>query len=46
MTDEQGYATIEFQLPQVESQYRVLIDAFGQGRIGSVELPIVCQQKE
>jgi hypothetical protein len=40
-TDPNGYATIEFTMPEVESDYRVLIDAFGQGRIGSAEVTIM-----
>jgi uncharacterized protein YfaS (alpha-2-macroglobulin family) len=35
VTDNQGRATVRFVMPQVESEYRVLIDALGQGRIGS-----------
>jgi len=35
VTDTQGRATVEFVMPQVDSQYRLLIDALGQGRIGS-----------
>jgi hypothetical protein len=34
-TNDQGLATIEFTLPPVNSQYRLLIDALGNGRIGS-----------
>jgi uncharacterized protein YfaS (alpha-2-macroglobulin family) len=43
-TDADGYVTIEFQMPEVESEYRVLIDAFGQGRIGSAEVLIMCRK--
>jgi hypothetical protein len=44
-TDEQGYVTLEFQLPEVESEYRLLIDAFGNGRVGSsAELRILCKE--
>ena len=39
--------TLEFQLPEVESEYRLLIDAFGNGRVGSsADLKIVCQKAE
>jgi uncharacterized protein YfaS (alpha-2-macroglobulin family) len=34
-TNDQGLATIEFTLPSTNSQYRLLIDALGNGRIGS-----------
>ncbi len=42
-TDEQGFVTITFQMPAVESDYRVLVDALGDGRIGSRELRIQCR---
>ena len=44
LTDAEGYVTIEFQMPAVESEYRVLIDAFGQGRVGSAEVTIMCRK--
>jgi hypothetical protein len=34
-TNDQGLATIEFTMPPANSQYRLLIDALGNGRIGS-----------
>jgi hypothetical protein len=37
LADENGLATIEFTLPAVESEYRLLIDAVGSGRVGSAE---------
>lgn len=40
-TDAQGQATIEFTLPDVDCEYRVLIDAIGHGRIGSLQQVIV-----
>jgi hypothetical protein len=44
-TDEQGFVTLEFRLPEVESEYRLLIDAFGDGRVGSsADLKIVCKE--
>jgi hypothetical protein len=42
-TDEHGFVTITFQMPAVESDYRVLVDALGDGRIGSRELRIQCR---
>jgi len=41
MTDANGLATIRFVMPPVDSEYRVLIDALGQGRIGSRQALIV-----
>jgi hypothetical protein len=43
LTDAAGSATIEFTMPPVDSQYRLLIDALGQGRIGSRQQLITCQ---
>jgi hypothetical protein len=37
IADENGRATIEFKMPPVESEYRLLIDALGNGRIGSLQ---------
>jgi hypothetical protein len=37
VTDAEGRATVRFVMPQVDSEYRVLIDALGQGRIGSTQ---------
>jgi hypothetical protein len=37
IANENGRATIEFTLPRVESEYRLLIDALGNGRIGSLQ---------
>jgi hypothetical protein len=45
VADENGFATIEFMLPAVESEYRLLIDAVGSGRIGSAEALIVGQEE-
>jgi hypothetical protein len=42
MTDAEGKATIHIKMPQAESEYRLLIDALGQGRIGSQQQTIVC----
>ncbi len=41
MTDANGLATVRFVMPHVDSEYRVLIDALGQGRIGSRQAMIV-----
>jgi hypothetical protein len=46
ITDERGEATIEFVMPAVESEYRLLIDAIAGGRIGSVQQVIRCQSDE
>lgn len=37
IADENGRATIEFTMPPVESEYRLLIDALGHGRIGALQ---------
>jgi len=43
-TDSYGMVTIEFQMPAVASEYRLLLDAYGGGRVGSsAEVRIVCQ---
>jgi hypothetical protein len=42
MTDADGRATVRFVMPQVASEYRLLIDALGQGRIGSRQQIIIC----
>jgi hypothetical protein len=45
--DANGIVTIEFQLPEVASEYRLLLDAYGNGRVGSsAELRIVCKPAE
>jgi hypothetical protein len=41
-TDAQGQVTVRFVMPQVDSEYRLLIDALGQGRIGSRQTLISC----
>jgi hypothetical protein len=42
-TDAQGIATVQFRMPSVASEYRILLDGVGQGRIGSSHAVIVCQ---
>jgi len=42
MTDSDGKATIQFTMPQAEGEYRLLVDALGQGRIGSRQQTIIC----
>lgn len=42
-TDANGVATVRFAMPAGPSEYRLLIDALGQGRIGSREELIVAQ---
>lgn len=46
ITDAQGRATIEFTMPAAESEYRILIDALANGRIGSLEQVIECKSGE
>jgi hypothetical protein len=46
MTDSEGKATIQFTMPQAEAEYRLLVDALGQGRIGSQQQTIVCGGSE
>jgi hypothetical protein len=43
-TDASGRATIEFAMPAAPSQYRILIDALGSGRVGSLEQTIECRE--
>jgi hypothetical protein len=44
ITAADGTVTIEFRMPQVPSAYRVLLDAYGNGRVGSsAELRILCE---
>jgi hypothetical protein len=42
MTDSEGKATVRFTMPPTDAEYRVLVDALGQGRIGSRQQTIVC----
>jgi uncharacterized protein YfaS (alpha-2-macroglobulin family) len=42
MTDAEGRATVHFVMPQIASEYRLLIDALGQGRIGSRQQRLIC----
>jgi hypothetical protein len=42
-TDANGIATVRFTMPAVPSEYRLLIDAIGQGRIGSRQQLIVAE---
>ncbi|MCI0359501.1 MAG: hypothetical protein L0211_13575, partial [Planctomycetaceae bacterium] len=47
VTDANGIVTLEFELPAVASEYRVLFDAYGNGRVGSsAEVRIVCKPAE
>jgi hypothetical protein len=43
ITDNRGQVTIEFAMPPVESQFRLLVDALGQGRIGSRQEVLACR---
>jgi hypothetical protein len=42
MTNSDGKATIQFTMPESEAEYRLLVDALGQGRIGSQQQTIIC----
>ncbi len=42
-TDANGVATVRFTMPAAPSEYRLLIDAIGQGRIGSRQELIVAE---
>jgi len=42
VTDSRGQAMIRFVMPQVDSEYRLLIDALGDGRIGSRQQILIC----
>ena len=42
LTDAAGRVTIEFDMPLVAAEYRLLIDALGHGRIGSQQQIIAC----
>ena len=46
LTDAAGRVTIEFNMPPVAAEYRVLIDALGHGRIGSQQQVIACGGNE
>jgi hypothetical protein len=46
VTDSNGRATIEFVMPTVNCEYRLLVDALGQGRIGSRQEVLVCRGNE
>lgn len=43
VTDASGRASVQFVMPPVQSQYRLLIDALGQGRIGSRQEILSCE---
>jgi hypothetical protein len=43
VTDAGGQANVRFVMPPVQSQYRLLIDALGQGRIGSRQEILNCE---
>lgn len=45
-TDAQGRANIEFVVPPVESEYRLLIDALGQGRVGSRQQQLIIGDRQ
>jgi uncharacterized protein YfaS (alpha-2-macroglobulin family) len=44
VTDEQGRATFEFQLPDTATQFRIIADAHTtEGRLGTAEQAIVAE---
>lgn len=43
IADSRGRVAIEFVMPPAESEYRLLIDALGHGRLGSAAYPLVCR---
>lgn len=40
-----GLFTIEFNMPTAESDYRLLLDAIGNGRIGGHQQLLICREK-
>lgn len=40
-----GLLTIEFNMPAAESDYRLLLDAIGNGRIGGQQQLLICREK-
>jgi uncharacterized protein YfaS (alpha-2-macroglobulin family) len=45
VTDANGRVTFEFTMPAGETEYRLLVDALGKGRIGSKQQIIVGSSK-
>jgi uncharacterized protein YfaS (alpha-2-macroglobulin family) len=41
VTDSAGRVTFEFTMPEGETEYRLLVDALGKGRVGSTQQIIV-----
>jgi hypothetical protein len=41
-TDDKGNATVHFKMPSIPCEYRLLIDALGNGRIGSRQELLTC----
>ncbi len=41
-----GYFTIEFNMPAAESDYRLLLDAIGNGRIGGQQQLLLCREAQ
>lgn len=41
---ENGLLTIEFHMPAAESEYRLLLDAVGSGRIGGQQQLLLCRE--
>jgi hypothetical protein len=42
--DSDGKVTIEFTMPAAESEYRLLLDAIGNGRLGSQQALLLCRE--
>ncbi len=42
--ESDGTLTIEFTMPAAESEYRLLIDAIGSGRIGGKQQLLICRE--
>lgn len=45
-TASDGSFTIEFTMPAVESEYRMLLDAVGDGRMGGQQQLLICREKK
>ncbi|WP_425618785.1 hypothetical protein NA78x_002501 [Anatilimnocola sp. NA78] len=43
-TEPDGTVTIEFTMPAVASEYRLLIDAIGAGRLGGEQRLLICRE--
>ena len=41
--DENGHAVIEFTMPEVPGDYRLVLDVHGAGRVGQLQVPLRCE---